>query len=125
MDTVTLLQHMKRSGFEVRVASDGQHLKVSGPKGLEYLVAELRQQKAEALALLRPTPEVRWRMDVMRPQVPRTGPIRFLVARPEVQPRPGHCLSCGDPLRPGEHFRCRPCQQATAIVLDEIREGMV
>ncbi|MGE5618092.1 MAG: hypothetical protein ACM3US_02410 [Sphingomonadaceae bacterium] len=68
-------------------------------------------------------PEVAWRVEIMRPQVPRTGPIPFLVAR-DVAPQPDCCLSCGDPLPEGRHYRCAPCQRAVEIVLNEVREGV-
>jgi hypothetical protein len=68
--------------------------------------------------------EVTWRVEIMRPQVPRRGPIPFLVARQDVAPRPGCCLSCGDPVPEGRRYRCGPCQRAVEIVLDEIREGL-
>lgn len=65
-------------------------------------------------------PEVRWRAEVMRQQLPPfPRPAPLLVAR-DVPYEPGHCLSCGDPLPAG---RCRACRAAVALVLAEWQGG--
>lgn len=47
--------------------------------------------------------EVAWRAAAMRGQVPRTGTIPILLARPEARGSPsGTCLSCGDQLNAGQ-----------------------
>ncbi len=152
MDIVTLLREAERVGLQVR--TDGDKLIVRGPRSLESLARKLLERKADLLPLLtrkeatygpdvvvdaalpgpgiQPVaepappldPEVAWRIELMRPQVPRRGPIPFLVARPEVVPQPDCCLSCGDPLPEGRRYRCGPCQRAVEIVLDETREGL-
>ena len=70
--------------------------------------------------------EVAWRVEVMRAQIPPSGPIPFLVALPEAETLflPGHCGSCGDPLEDGRRFRCAPCQEAAWLALNEVREGV-
>ena len=67
-------------------------------------------------------------MDVMRPQIPPTGGIPSLRARPDLpvpaRPEIGpavECLSCGEPLLSDGHSpRCAPCVEAVNRVLDEI-----
>ena len=150
MDVVTLLREAESAGLQVR--ADGDRLVVRGPRSLEPLAKKLLERKADLLPLLtrkemqdgpnvvtddvvrspgggdraqpaRPVdPEVAWRVEAMRPQVPPRGPIPFLVARPGVVPQPDCCLSCGDPLPDGRRYRCGPCQQAVEIVLNEVRE---
>jgi hypothetical protein len=67
--------------------------------------------------------EVAWRVEAMRGQVPRTGTIPILLARPEAKTAPrGTCLSCGDPLGEQQRIRCLPCVRAVERVLNEIRE---
>lgn len=65
-------------------------------------------------------PEVAWRLDAMRRQVPSTGSIPFLVAR-TIQTALGTCLSCGDPLGFGQPYRCRPCVDAAILALRDCR----
>jgi hypothetical protein len=68
-------------------------------------------------------PEVAWRAEAMRPQVPAMGPIPTLYAR-HLPPVPdGCCLSCGEPLPPGNRNRCEPCVQAAWLILREVRGG--
>jgi hypothetical protein len=45
----------------------------------------------------------------MAAQVPRTGAIPLFLARPGIRFQRGTCCSCGDPLSPGERYRCVPC----------------
>lgn len=62
--------------------------------------------------------EVRWRADAMRPQVPTTGAIPCLRARPGPLWEPGQCHSCTNELGPTERYRCRLCVAAINAVLD-------
>jgi hypothetical protein len=136
-----LLQAFARRG--VHLTLDGDHIAVYptdqlGEADRQVILAH----RAELIALLsRPgsssgtgagpargeeafVPEVRWRVDAMRPHVPRTGPIPFLVVRSGGPRPPGHCLSCGDPLPEGRHYRCLPCATAVEQVLREVREDV-
>ena len=89
----------------------------------------LRAHKTELLEVLSPTGaethvsdrEVAWRVEAMRPQLPAKGAIPTLVARPDLSPAPGCCTSCGDPLKPGERYRCAPCVGAAWLVLREVK----
>ena len=118
-----LLAELKRRGVELAVA--GAQLRYR-PK--DAVTPELRAAmvgcKADLLRLLADDDhQVRWRADAMRPQVPPTGPIPFLVVC-SAPPAAGSCLSCGDPLEPGRGCRCEPCVEAVQLVLNEVREGV-
>ena len=65
-------------------------------------------------------PEVAWRLAAMRPQVPVTGAIPLLIARPGIRFAPGSCGSCGDPLAAEERYRCRPCVAAAVAALEAV-----
>ena len=54
----------------------------------EDLRAELRECRDDVM-------QVAWRVVAMRLQVPETGAIPTLVARPESLPARGSCTSCG------------------------------
>jgi hypothetical protein len=69
-------------------------------------------------------PEVAWRLEAMRGQVPTIGAIPFLVAR-DIQPAPGACQSCGDPLGVDQPYRCPPCVEAATLALRESWEVLV
>jgi len=88
------------------------------------LAHQLLRRKHEVLASLAAgDADVAWRAAAMRPHVPRTGPIPFLVARPGVHPSHA-CGSCGDPLPHPTRLRCRPCSLAAWRVIHQVREGL-
>jgi hypothetical protein len=72
------------------------------------------------------TPDVQWRVDAMRRQVPPfPRPIPFLVAVQGCKVQRGHCLSCGEPLEvvetPGlPRVRCDACTEAAQLVMREV-----
>ena len=78
--------------------------------------AVLVRRRAEILALFDAHP-VSWRAAVMATQVPRTGAIPLLLARPGVRFPLGTCCSCGEPLDPDDRYRCGPCADAAVAVL--------
>jgi hypothetical protein len=123
MDATELLADLRRRGLVL--VPDGDTLRYRPRNALTpELRAAVAAHKLELLALLADDEaEVLWRADAMRPQVPRIGPIPVLAARPEVSARPGACLSCGDPLPPGNRHRCRHCVRAAWRVLREVRLG--
>lgn len=108
------------------VVADGGRLVVKGPKSASDLAREVLSHKLEVLPLVQAEEEeaeVRWRVDAMRPQVPRTGPIPLLVAQDGSGSERG-CLSCGGTLDGDNQYRCRWCARAARLVLDELREGV-
>ena len=60
------------------------------------------------------------RTDAMRPQVPATGPIPLLLARPDVIRGGGLCCSCGELLGAEEAYRCALCVAAAVTVLETV-----
>lgn len=124
MGAPEVLAELTRRGVEV--VAVGDRLRFRPPSAITPdLRAALVEHKADLLRLLSPDDgEIRWRVDAMRPQVPRAGSIPVLLARPEASRAPtGTCLSCGDPLTEGQRIRCVPCVTAVEQVLNEIREG--
>ena len=123
MDSVTLLADAQAAGLSVHAAGD--RLVVRGPRAAEHLARRLLARKEEVLPLLHAeAAEIGWRAAALRPQVPPSGPIPFLIARDSVGAN-GRCLSCGDPLEAGAQYRCRWCVRAILLVLNEVREGVV
>ena len=110
-----LVAELRVRGVEL-VAHDGSIL-AWPPKSLSQAEADaVRLHRATLLALLEG--ELSWRVDAMRPQVPVTGPIPFLVAQPFTRASgPGSCISCGSPVVPSQRFRCRLCLLAVGLVL--------
>jgi hypothetical protein len=119
-----LLAELERR--RVQLAADGDRL-CYRPRHLvpPELRAAMAAHKAELLRLLEMEErEIGWRAEAMRPQVRRSGPIPFLVARRPIRDAPGACLSCGDPMSPDRRYRCTPCAAAAQRVLRALREGL-
>jgi hypothetical protein len=121
-----LIRELQARGVEVQVLDDRLRYR---PK--EAVPRELREalvaHKAELRVLLSAEDEALfWRLQSMRSQTTASGPIPFLLARPDELARdaPGCCLSCGEALLEGQRYRCRLCAQATSLVLREAREGL-
>jgi hypothetical protein len=118
MDGLMLLRHARLVGL--RVTASGDTLVVKGPRRLEPLALTLLAEKPVILRALVEEPDVTWRIEVMRPQAMRTGPLPLLLARPGSRFQAGSCCSCGDP-RPADRYRCRPCVAAAVRVLAAVR----
>ena len=119
-----VLAELTRRGVEVAVEGDRLRFRPQGAVTPD-LRAALIEHKADVIRLLAPPDaEVAWRIEAMRPQVPRSGAIPILLARPEARTAPrGTCVSCGDPLAADRRVRCAPCVAAVERVLNEVREG--
>ena len=76
----------------------------------------LARQRDEIMALLAADP-IGWRAAVMATQVPRTGVIPPLLARPGNRFPLGTCWSCGDDLTATDRYRCGACVAAVIVVL--------
>ena len=121
MTALALLAEVAAAGVQIRVV--GVNLAIR-PRGVlpANLKAKLAAAKPQVLELL--DPEVRWRVEVMTPQVPRfPAPVLSLLARPDIDPGVDDCFSCGDPLEPmgltPVPRRCQPCRQAAWLVLED------
>jgi len=120
VDGLTLLRQAREAGL--RVGTDGDRLLIEGPRRLEAVARALLVEKPQVLrALSQEQDEIAWRVVAMRPQVPATGAIPLLLARPGIRFPLGTCCSCGDPLGPDDRYRCRPCADAAVAVLKEHR----
>ena len=119
LSPVALLEEARTAGLSVRV--NGERLVVRGTRDLEDLAIQLLERKAEVLAALASDAEraIAARIEALRPLVPLSGPIPFLVVR-RSEPRPGQCLSCGEPIGPDDYFRCGVCVEAIRRVLREV-----
>jgi hypothetical protein len=124
MGAPEILAELARRGVEVAVDGDRIRFRPQGAVTPDMRAA-LAEHKADLIRLLgTDDSEVAWRVEAMRPQVPRTGTIPVLLARPEAKTAPsGTCVSCGDPLAPDRRIRCAPCVSAVERVLNEVREG--
>jgi hypothetical protein len=123
VEPTDLLAELTRRGVEVAV--DGDRLRFRPQDAVTPdLRAALIKHKTDLIRLLGPDDEVAWRIEAMRPQVPRTGTIPVLIARIEAKFAPaGTCVSCGDPLAPDRRSRCVLCVEAIERLLNEVREG--
>jgi hypothetical protein len=118
-----LVASLDQEGY--RMSAEGDRVRIFHPDHPppEDVVALVRAHRVELASLLAHAEgQIRWRAEAMRPQVPPTGPIPFLVARRPLHDAPGTCLSCGDPLDTRRRFRCGPCVHAVERVLNEVRE---
>ena len=123
MQPTELLAELSRRGVEIAVNGDRLRFRPQDAVTPD-LRAALIEHKADLIRLLGPDDEVAWRIEAMRPQVPRRGTIPSLLARPEARHAPrGMCVTCGDPLAEGRRTRCVPCVRAVEHLLNEIREG--
>src|SRR5215212_1232793 len=100
MDALALLTEARAVGLDVH--AEDERLIVRGPKCHESLALRLLERKPQVLALLAvDDAEIRGRVEAMRPRVPPTGVIPTMYARELSRVGPDGCLSCGDPLTPG------------------------
>ena len=82
MGPTELLAELTRRGVEITVEGDRLRFRPQDAVTAD-LRAELVEHKANLLRLIGgEEQEIRWRMQAMRGQVPRTGAIPILLARP-------------------------------------------
>lgn len=118
MTPAELVGSLHRRGITLVPSGDGR-LRYRPREALtEAERAVLVRHRDEILALFDAHP-VGWRAAVMAAQVPRTGAIPLLIARPGVRFPPGTCCSCGEQLGPDDRYRCGSCADAAVAVLAE------
>jgi hypothetical protein len=118
VDVLILLSEARFAGL--RVTASGDQLVVQGPRRLEPMARLLLAEKQTILRALAEEHQVAWRIDTMRPQVPGTGAIPLLLARPDATRGRGLCCSCGESLGPDDRYRCRACVIAAVAVLQSV-----
>lgn len=118
MTASDLMRTLEQRG--IRLEASGGRLRYHPASALPSDLREsLIEHKVEVLALLKTeNPEVAWRVAAMSRQIPDRGPLPFLVARKSVEAQAGCCLSCGDPLKQGDAYRCAACSRAVNIALE-------
>jgi hypothetical protein len=124
MSLTDLLETCHASGIELRADVAGDRILYRPKEVVDLrLYNAIREHKRELLALLsRDDPEITWRAEAMRQQIPAHGPILTLRARSDVpNPAPaGMCDSCGEPKESGQTYVCRTCQTAKHLALEGI-----
>jgi len=115
MTSTEFLRSLHRRGIDLVPLGDG-HLRYR-PRGAlsSQERAALARHRSEILVLLDADP-IGWRVAVMAGQVPPTGRILLLMARPGIAFPMGTCCSCGD-ARPSGRARCDSCGEAAVRVL--------
>ena len=124
MTPLAILDALAARGVSVRVAGRALVLRPKGPTSAQ-LKAELKAHRSEVRALL--DPDVRWRVDILLPQVPPfPAPLPHLAVRPDVRPGPGDCTCCGDALSYVPEIgvgQCDACRQAISLLVAEWSGG--
>ena len=115
MSPLVLAHSLRERRVALVPTADGWRLR--GPLAVIHAIAP------EDLSTLRV--ELIWRRQAMRPQVPLTGPVLLLSARPGRHPA-GCCWSCGERLLPGTNAqdRCLLCVEAAKAALIEARGNL-
>ncbi len=126
MTPVALLADLQARGVRLYLAGDELRYKAKAGTMTPDLAAAVQPHKPALIAFLQDEEAaIIWRAEAMREQVPTTGPILFLVARPGITPAPDCCLSCGDVLElVGYVQRCRLCVVAAGRVLTARQEDI-
>ena len=124
MTPAEMVGSLQRRGILLVPSGDGRlrYRPREALSGAERTV--LARHRDAILALLDADP-TGWRAAVMAAQVPRTGAIPLLLARPGIRFPPGSCCSCGDRLSLNERYRCGPCAAATVHVLAAVQAAGV
>ena len=111
MTAAEIIVALRRRGVLLAPAGDGR-LRYRPRDALTATERDDLVRHHEAIAALFNADPVGWRVAVMASQVPQTGAIPLLLARPGIGFPLGSCWSCGNP-RPSDRYRCAPCVAAT------------
>jgi hypothetical protein len=102
-------------------ATDRSSIRQQLTQALGHEIDDTSWEVLEALPAEAVGPELIWRVEALRPQVPAQGTIYLHPIRPQavdVAP-PGTCSLCGDPLPAPGRFRCDSCAIAAQLVLGQ------
>lgn len=123
MTPAEMVGSLHRRGIDLVPDADGR-LRYRPRNALSGAERAVLARHRDAILALFDADPTGWRAAVMAAQVPRTGAIPLLLARPGIRFPPGSCCSCGDP-RPADHYRCAPCAGATVHALAAVRAAGV
>ena len=115
MTPAEMLGSLRRRGIQLVPSGDGR-LRCRPFAALSDEERAVLARDRDAILALFDADPIGWRAAVMVAQVPRTGAIPLLLARPWVRFPAGSCCSCGD-ARPADRYRCVPCAAAAVHVL--------
>ncbi|HEY5276119.1 MAG TPA: hypothetical protein VIK38_06220 [Coriobacteriia bacterium] len=115
MTPAEMVGSLRRRGILLVPAGDGR-LRYRPRESLSETERAVLARHHDAILALLDADPIGWRAAVLAVQVPRTGAIPLLIARPGIRFPPGSCCSCGDP-RPADRYRCAPCAAATVNAL--------
>jgi hypothetical protein len=120
-DATRLLTDLRMRG--VQIGLDGDEIVCRAPRGTmtpEDLAALRTLKPAITRCLLADVESVDWRTASMLSRIPASGPIRLLVAVPNLHPATGRCFSCSGSLNPDSNYgRCPDCISAAKRALDQ------
>jgi hypothetical protein len=119
MSPTEMVGSLRRRGILVVPSGDGR-LRYCPREALSAADRAVLLRHREAILALLDGDPIGWRTAVMAAQVPVTGAIPLLLARPGIRIGRGTCLSCGDLLTPDNRYRCGPCVAATVAFLDRV-----
>ena len=119
MTPAEMVGSLRQRGVHIVPSGDGR-LRYRPREALSEAERAVLERHRDAILALFDADPVGWRAAVMAAQVPRTGAIPLLLARPGIRFSPGSCCSCGDALHPDEQYRCGPCVAATVTLLRDV-----
>ena len=117
MSATTFLEDLKKKGFRLRPAADGQALVVTPKSRLTLEVREaILARKPELLALLTRVQAFKDQMSAWVAADRWAVPMLVMPGAPD--PRWGFCVSCVASLTPAEGWRCVTCLAAIDATFD-------
>lgn len=108
MTPAELVGSLGRRGVTLVPARDGQ-LRYRPQAALSPADRTLLADQREAIVAFLESHPVDWRAAVMASQIRQGHALPLLIARPGIRFPRGTCCSCGDPLSPGDQYRCASC----------------
>src|SRR5713226_2822448 len=102
-------------------ATDRSSIHQQLTQALGHEIDDTSWKALEALPAEAVGPELIWRIEALRPQIPAQGTIYLHPIRPQAvdAASPGTCSLCGDPLPAPGRFRCDLCAIAAQLILGQ------
>ncbi len=128
MTAAALFADLRVRGIHLELV--GEQLRCRADAGVltPALAVTIKTHKPALIALLREEEAaIAWRVAAMQTQIPPmgTGAVPFLVAKPDLPPAGGICVSCGEPFElMGYVPRCRLYTVAATRALAAVEEDI-